>query len=149
MNAGGALAQALHDAARRVACVASGRSLADDPAARRAALLDLTHGTLRRYGRVQAIVRERSRRGEADALVQALLWCSLYALDSGRYADYTVVDQAVRACGLLERWNAKGYVNGLLRSYLRQRASIEARLRAEPEACYQHPAWWIEAVRAA
>ena len=29
----------------------------------------------------------------------------------GRYAEYTVVDQAVRACGLLERWNAKGYVN--------------------------------------
>jgi 16S rRNA (cytosine967-C5)-methyltransferase len=146
MSAGGALAQALRDASRSVARVASGRSLADESAAR-TALLDLTHGTLRRYGRVHAIVRELSHRGEPDALVQALLWCSLYALDSGRYADYTVVDQAVRACGLLERWSAKGYVNGLLRSYLRQRASIEARLRADPQAHYQHPGWWIEAVR--
>ena len=42
---------------------------------------------------------------------QALLWCALYALESGRYAEYTVVDQAVRACALLERWPAKGYVN--------------------------------------
>ncbi|HEX6064147.1 MAG TPA: hypothetical protein VFZ04_07995, partial [Longimicrobiales bacterium] len=89
------LAQELRDAAQLVAHVAGGRSLADEGIeAPRAALLDLTHGTLRRYGRVQAIVRELSRRGEPDAAVQALLWCSLYALDSGRYADYTVVDQA-------------------------------------------------------
>src|SRR5437868_6088582 len=97
-----------------VARVATGRSLAEEferlseagSESPRAALLDLTHGTLRRYGRVQGIVRELSHRGHADALVQALLWCALYALDSGRYGEYTVVDQAVRACGLLERWNA-------------------------------------------
>jgi 16S rRNA (cytosine967-C5)-methyltransferase len=144
------LAQELRDAASLVAHVAGGRSLADEGIeAPRAALLDLTHGTLRRYGRVQAIVRELSRRGEPDAAVQALLWCSLYALDSGRYADYTVVDQAVRACGLMERWNAKGYVNGLLRSYLRERGSLEAQLRNDAQAHHQHPAWWIDAVRAA
>jgi len=59
-----ALAPALRDAAQAIAEVAAGRSLADqlqgfgaagDPP--RAMLLDLTHGTLRRYGRVQAIVR--------------------------------------------------------------------------------------------
>jgi 16S rRNA (cytosine967-C5)-methyltransferase len=148
MKPAAALAQALRDAARLVARVAAGRSLADESIQTpRAALLDLTHGTLRRYGRVQAIVRELSRRGPPDASVQALLWCSLYALESGRYADYTVVDQAVRACGLLERWNAKGYVNGLLRGYLRQRGSLEVRLRADREARYQHPVWWIETVR--
>ena len=115
----------------------------------RAALIDLTHGTLRRYGRVQAIVRQLSRRASGDALVEALLWCSLYALESGRYADYTVVDQAVRACGLLERWNAKGYVNAVLRGFLRERGSLEARIQADVEARYQHPRWWIEIVRAA
>ena len=88
---------------------------AEDGASARGRCSDLTHGTLRRYGRVQAIVAALSRRGQPDALVQALLWCSLYALESGRYADYTVVDQAVRACTLLERWTAKGYVNAVLR----------------------------------
>src|SRR5439155_3343251 len=119
MTAAGALAPALRDAARMVARVAAGRSLADEfirvaeegMGTPRAVLLDLTHGTLRRYGRVQAIVAELSRRGQSDPLVRALLWCSLYALESARYADYTVVDQAVRACTLLERWTAKGYVN--------------------------------------
>jgi 16S rRNA (cytosine967-C5)-methyltransferase len=152
-----ALAAALRDAAPMVERVAAGMSLAADFERRaeggsetpRAALIDLTHGTLRRYGRVQAIVRQLSRRASGDALVEALLWCSLYALESGRYAEYTVVDQAVRACGLLERWNAKGYVNAVLRGFLRERGSLEARIQADVEARYQHPRWWIEILRAA
>jgi 16S rRNA (cytosine967-C5)-methyltransferase len=147
-----ALAPALADAARVVSRVAGGRSLAEelDAAGRsttRAALLDLTHGTLRRYGRVQAMVRELSHRGTSDTQLEALLWCALYALESGRYASYAVVDQAVRACGLLEKWNAKGYVNALLRAALRERSSLEARIATDAEARYQHPKWWIEAAR--
>jgi 16S rRNA (cytosine967-C5)-methyltransferase len=149
------LAEALRDAAAVVARVAAGASLAEEferlaeegAATPRAALIDLTHGTLRRYGRVQAIVRQLSRRGEGDALVEALLWCALYALESGRYAEYTVVDQAVRACAALERWSAKGYVNALLRALLRERGSLEARLQADEEARHQHPRWWISLVR--
>ena len=148
------LAAARQDAARIVARVAAGASLADEIErharhASRAALIDLTHGTLRRYGQVQAVVRELSRRGAPEPLVESLLWCSLYALESGRYADYTVVDQAVRACGALERWTAKSYVNALLRSFLRERGSIEARIRGDLQARYQHPRWWIEIARAA
>ena len=150
-----ALASALRDAATIVARVAAGASLAteferfaDEGASTpRAALIDLTHGTLRRYGRVQAIVRQLSRRSRGDPVAEALLWCSLYALESGRYADYTVVDQAVRACAMLERWSAKGFVNALLRGYLRERTSLEARIQADAEARYQHPRWWIDLLK--
>src|SRR5688500_449895 len=151
-----ALGPALRDAARSVAQVAAGRSLADELErfgaagdSPRAMLIDLTHGTLRRYGRMQAIVRALSRRERPDGLLEALLWCALYALESGRYADYTVVDQAVRACGLLERWPAKGYVNAVLRSFLRERGSLESRIQADDEARYQHPRWWIDILRRA
>ena len=152
-----ALATALRDSAGIVARVAGGASLTaeferlarHDAETPRAALIDLTHGTLRRYGRVQGIVRQLARREHGDAIVEALLWCSLYALESGRYADYTIVDQAVRACAGLERWSAKGYVNAVLRGFLRQRASLEARLRGDPQARYQHPRWWIEQLQAA
>ncbi len=157
MTHGAALAAELAQAARVVAQVARGKSLADEferlgadiTRGSRAALIDLTHATLRRYGRVQAIVEALSRRGPPDALVQALLWCALYALESGRYGEHTVVDQAVKACVLLERWTAKGYVNAVLRGFLRERAAIEARLGGDPVAMHQHPAWWIELVRAA
>ena len=103
------LAEALAAAALLVAKVAAGRSLSAEiqragetgTDSAHAALTDLCHGTLRRYGRSQALVAALSRRpGTADPLVEALLWCAFYALESGRYADYTVVDQAARACML-------------------------------------------------
>jgi 16S rRNA (cytosine967-C5)-methyltransferase len=151
------LADALAEAARMVARVAAGASLADEfvriaeegSATPRAALIDLTHGTLRRYGRVQKIVAELSKRPGNDVLLEALLWCALYALESGRYAQYTVVDQAVRAAGLLEKWAAKGYVNAVLRGALRGKAMLEASIAADPQALHQHPRWWIDAVREA
>ena len=152
------LAEALAAAAALVARVAGGRSLTAELAgatdgsatASRAALADLCFGTLRRYGRSQAIVAALSRRAATtDALVEALLWCALFALESGRYADYTVVDQAARACIAMGRAGAKGYVNALLRAYLRSRTALAARLAADPVAHYQHPGWWIERVRAA
>jgi len=150
------LASQLAQAARIVARVAAGTSLTEElgrlsAEAResRAALIDLTHGTLRRYGRVQAIVAAFARRGRPEPLVEALLWCSIYALESGRHRDHTVVDQAVKACGLIERWPVKGFVNALLRGLLRDRTGLESKLSADPEARYQHPAWWIEALRTA
>jgi 16S rRNA (cytosine967-C5)-methyltransferase len=98
----------------------------------------------------QAIVAALSRRaGASDPLVEALLWCAFYALESGRYADYTVVDQATQACASLRRVGAKGYVNALLRGFLRARPMLDARLAADPVAQHQHPAWWIERARAA
>jgi 16S rRNA (cytosine967-C5)-methyltransferase len=149
------LAPALAEAARTVASVAAGRSLSDAMQRRaesaddslRAAQADLCYGTLRAYGRVQLIVAALSRKGAPEPRLQALLWCALTALDAGRYAPYTVVDQAVRAAALLELWPARGYVNGLLRSYLRERDALERRIAQDPQALYQHPLWWIEAVQ--
>jgi 16S rRNA (cytosine967-C5)-methyltransferase len=152
------LAEALAAAAKRVARVAAGRSLAreledadrDAAAGARGALADLCYGTLRRYGRSQALVAALSRRAQAsDPLIEALLWCALYALEAGRYADYTVVDQAARACLILRRARAKAYVNGLLREFLRARGGLDARLGTQLAARYWHPEWWIERVRAA
>lgn len=158
------LAEALAAAAALVARVAAGRSLSAEleragelgvesssaSPRSRAALADLCYGTLRRYGRSQAIVAALSRRAAAaDPSVEALLWCAFYALESGRYADYTVVDQAGRACAAMQRAGAKGYVNALLRGFLRARPTLAARLAADPVAHHQHPAWWIERVRAA
>ena len=145
-------------AAALVARVAAGRSLSAElerveqgaAGGSRAALADLCYGTLRRYGRSQAIVAALSRRaGATDPLIEGLLWCALYALESGRYADYTVVDQAARACVLMQRAGAKAYVNALLRNFLRARAGLEARLGADAAAHFRHPAWWVERVRAA
>ncbi|MCX7961367.1 MAG: 16S rRNA (cytosine(967)-C(5))-methyltransferase RsmB [Burkholderiales bacterium] len=154
------LAEALALAARRVARVAAGASLAsdaepfDEPAegperTLRAAVTDLCLGTLRRYGRSQALVARLSARASTpEPLAAALLWCAFYALESGRYAPYTVLDQAARAADRLGLARAKGYVNALLRAFLRRRSEIEAAIARDPAARWQHPRWWIARLRA-
>jgi len=37
----------------------------------------------------------------------------------------------------------------VLRSFVRQRAPLEAKIAAHPEALHQHPRWWIDALRSA
>ncbi len=138
-----------------MARVAAGRSLNaallhatdDEASASRAALTDLCFGTLRNYGRVQALVRHLARRADIEPVVESLLWCALYALRSKRHAAYTVVDQAVRACELLGKTRAKAFVNATLRACLRQERALEARLASDPVARWQHPAWWIARVQ--
>ena len=137
-----ALAQALRDAARdrgarRRAARASPASSSASPRKRsdtpRAALLDLTHGTLRRYGRVQAIVAELSRRGAPDRAGRGAAVVRALCARIGRYARvHGGRPGGARLRGCSSSWNAKGYVNALLRSFLRERAALEARIARRP-----------------
>jgi 16S rRNA (cytosine967-C5)-methyltransferase len=139
-----ALAGLLAEAARLVSQVREGKSLAEIPARATPAggVRDLTYGTLRCYRWGPAIVAALATRSP-DRPLDALLWCALYALNTGRYAAYTVVDQSVRACAILGLARAGGFVNGILRSYLRRRTELEELAGADLEAHWQHPAWWI------
>lgn len=147
------LAQILSDSARIVSRVVEGKSVSAEfsrvpvQGMARAARLDLTHGTLRRFGLSQAILAALTHRGAPEPLVQALVWCALYALESGRYKPYAVVDQAVRASAQLDHPHARGFVNGVLRRYLRDREAIVAAAERAPEARYRLPQWWLDELR--
>lgn len=114
----------------------------------RGAVMDMTYGTLRRYGRGDALVDALAHRGTPDPEIRALLLCALHAIESGNYAAHVAVDQAVRACVELKKPAAKGFVNALLRRFLRERAVLEGRLACDPVARAMHPAWWIDRLRA-
>ncbi|MBI3376088.1 MAG: 16S rRNA (cytosine(967)-C(5))-methyltransferase RsmB [Betaproteobacteria bacterium] len=134
--------------------VLEGQSLSDArevqaKTASSAAVTDLAYGALRRFGRDQAVLRALSARGQIEPGLRALLLVSLAALESGRYANYTVVDQAVHACVHLRKQRVQGFVNAILRAYLRERERLAPILEANPEARFQHPEWWIRRVREA
>jgi 16S rRNA (cytosine967-C5)-methyltransferase len=111
--------------------------------------MSMAYGTLRRFGRGDAIIAALAHRGVPDARVRALLLSALYAIESGTYAEHVAVDQAVHACALLGKPAAKRFVNGLLRTFLRERSAIESKLANDPVAQLMHPAWWIDGVRTA
>jgi 16S rRNA (cytosine967-C5)-methyltransferase len=73
----------------------------------------------------------------------ALLWPTPAA---PAYADHTLVDQAVAAAR--ERHApAAGFINAVLRRFIRERATLVAAVEQSPLGAWNHPPWWIERLR--
>ena len=147
------LAAALLDAADIVARVMAGESLAEGALervtpGRRPAVQDIVYGTLRRYALGEALLAPLLGKRPWPR-VHALLLTALFRLDTWPEAPHTVVDQAVEAAGTFAAGRYKALVNGVLRNYLRQRESLLAGLAGQDEARHQHPAWWLDKLRAA
>jgi len=117
------------------------------PLAQRAALQDLSYGTLRFYGQLQAVLGLLLRKPLSDERVRFLLLVALYQLQQGRSAPHAVVDHAVRAAqGLNPRLG--GLANAVLRNFLRDRAALTEQAVRQPEARWNHPQWWVDELRA-
>jgi 16S rRNA (cytosine967-C5)-methyltransferase len=79
----------------------------------------------------------------------ALLWPAGVpgqAPEAPLYAEHTLVDQAV-AAARLRTPAAAGFVNAVLRRFLRERDAVVEQARNSPLGAYNHPQWWIERVQ--
>lgn len=113
----------------------------------RALVQELSFGSLRHLGFLREALRLLARR-PPEAEVESLLWIALYQLAHTRAPAHAVVDQAVSACTALGKASAAGFVNAILRRFLRERNEITTAALATPEGRWSHPRWWIERVRA-
>jgi 16S rRNA (cytosine967-C5)-methyltransferase len=113
----------------------------------RAALQDISYGTLRFLGELDAALDELLERPLKDDAVRALLRVALYQLVHTRAAPYAIVDHAVRASVQRGRAAAKGLVNAVLRNFLRRRDEVLAAARQRETGRYSHPQWWIDKLR--
>lgn len=139
----------LGPAASCVAAVRAGRSLSDAlaavPAPQRPAVQALSFHTLRRLAAARAVLallaeRPPPARTEALLLVAlALLW-RIAPDDPLPYAPHTVVDQAVTA--ERRRGGRDGFVNAVLRRWLRESEARGPLLRRDPVVARNLPAWW-------
>jgi 16S rRNA (cytosine967-C5)-methyltransferase len=138
-------------AARAVAEVLAGRSLAEvlpAPAVAerdRALVAELVYGACRWFHRLDFFLARLLQRPlkPREAELRALLLIGLYQLVQTRVATHAAVDETVAASRALGKDWAAGLVNGVLRTFLRDRASLEAAADADPAAAYAHPAWLV------
>ncbi len=114
---------------------------------RRALVQELAYGTLRHWGRLDALAQALSAKPFSDPLLASLVAVALYQLDHTRAPAFAIVDHAVNAAGATVRPAAKRLVNALLRRYLRERDDLNRAAEASPVAHWSYPAWWIDAVR--
>jgi 16S rRNA (cytosine967-C5)-methyltransferase len=143
------LATLLQHGAAAVHAVRAGESLTTAlercPQGARAGAQALSFHALRWLGSAQALrtrLAPRTPPPEVDAVLLsalALLWPGASAV----YTEHTVVDQAVAATRLVAPRSA-GFVNAVLRRFLRERDALCAAALRDPVARHNHPLWWIE-----
>lgn len=111
--------------------------------AQRAALQDLSYGTLRFYGQLDALLRALLHKPLTDRRIYYVLLVALYQLQYSKAAQHAVVDHAVRSAQMLNA-KASGLVNAILRNFLRSRAALLEQAAQHAEGKYSYPQWWVD-----
>lgn len=107
---------------------------------------DLSYGTLRQLGRLRYLLGRLTDRPLKPIELSGLLLVALYELSGRDTPAYAAVNEAVDLAGRLFP-RAKGFVNAVLRSYLRGHAELDVAAERNLEACWNFPSWWIEKLR--
>ncbi len=144
--------QLLDQAAQAVHGVRQGASLNDAlarvPVLQRPGVQALSFHGLRWLGsamELRALLASKQPAPPVDALLVlalALLWPG----EAAPYAEHTLVDQAVTAVRQRAP-QAAGFVNAVLRRFLRERDALVAAVGHSPLGAYNHPAWWVERLK--
>ena len=150
-----ALHRLLDHAADAVQAVRDGRSLTDVlarvPAEMRPGTQALSFHALRWLGsamEARNLLAPKAPPPQVDALLLtalSLLW-SGWPDEEPPYPEHTLVDQAVTAARHRTP-AAAGFINAVLRRFVRERSAIEAAVRHTPMGAYNHPLWWIERIK--
>lgn len=123
------------------------KGFSNTTAQQRGAAADLSYGTLRYYGEVNAYLTQLLEKPLSNKHVTALLLVAIYQLLHDQAEDFTVVNQAVKAASYAKpRW-AKGLVNGVLRNFLRQKNALADKIKHIEVATYSYPQWWINKLK--
>jgi 16S rRNA (cytosine967-C5)-methyltransferase len=153
-TASGAAADVLAAAARALRAVAvDGRSAEDaieqvgaSPALR-ASVRAVTLGSVRWYLSLEPRAARLLQGKPLAPVLRTLLVAALHQLDHSRNPVAATVSSAVDAARLLRQPRAAAMINALLRRYLRERESLQAAVRRDPEAASAHPLWLLEALQ--
>lgn len=117
----------------------------------RGAAQDLSYGTLRFYGEIDAYLVRLLEKPLTDDRINALLLVAIYQLLHDKADTFTVVNQAVHAVSQFKKpapksW-AKGLVNAILRNFLRQKDQLGVAVKSSEVAIYSYPQWWINKLK--
>ena len=107
---------------------------------------DLAFGALRSYGKTKFVINKLVKRPPSNLLISTLLHIALFQLIFNRSNPYTVVDQAVSASNSVNKRHT-AFVNGVLRTFLRERVIILEEAESNEEAKYSYPIWWINQIK--
>ena len=109
----------------------------------------LLYTTVRHRAQVELLLRKLVQK-EPQENIKAVLSIALALLLENKEKNFVVVDQAVDAVKALThtKW-AGGFVNAVLRNFLRNRTQLTDSFKTNLSARYNAPGWWISKIRQA
>jgi 16S rRNA (cytosine967-C5)-methyltransferase len=123
----------------------------------------LSFAVMRHYGTaltLRALLATRTPSVPADALLCSVLALALQpgagdastapsgAASGASYAAHTLVSQAVEAAKRNPATQAQAsFINACLRRFLRERDALLEQVLRQPQAQWNHPAWWVQRVQ--
>lgn len=113
----------------------------------RGATQDLVYGTLRHLTRLESYLNALLSKPATDEEVRCLLLAALYQLAYAKTPEHAAVNQAVDAARSLNKDWAAGFVNGVLRNFLRRRQELIAQAERRDTTRFSTPRWWIDKLR--
>lgn len=109
----------------------------------------LLYTTVRHRAQVELLLRKLVQK-EPQENIKAVLSIALALLLENKEKNFVVVDQAVDAVKALThtKW-AGGFVNAVLRNFLRNKTQLTECFKTNLSARYNAPGWWISKIRQA
>ena len=108
---------------------------------------ELVYGVLRNRRLLDHHIGELSRT-PIERLDESILWVlrlALYEIDFLRIPDHAAVHQAVELCRQFRKASAAGFVNAILRSFLREKPTLPEGASARALAVrFSHPEWLVQ-----
>src|SRR5690606_29983916 len=117
----------------------------------RALFKAMCFGVCRTLPRLEAIASQLLEKPfkSRDADVQALLLLGLFQLLYLRIPAHAAVGETAGAARLLGKSWATRVLNGCLRRFTRESATLQAEADRDPAVALLHPRWWVKTMRQA
>jgi len=114
-------------------------------------LQEICFGTCRWYFQLDAMLVQLLEKPlkARDLDIQCLLLTGLYQLHYLRVPEYAVVNETVAATLVLKKQWAKGFVNAILRAFIRDRARIAELASLREPGLHAHPHWFVKRMKTA
>ncbi len=115
----------------------------------RALFHELCYGCLRHYEYLDAIANALLNKPlkAKDSDIYALILLGLYQIHFLRIPDHAALSETVNAAKVIRKLWAKGFINGVLRNYIRNKIQLDTAALKQPEAEHRLPGWLLNRIR--
>ena len=114
----------------------------------RGLIKEILYGTFRWYIQLEYIQNQLIDKPikKKDSLLKYLIIIGLYQLKFMRIPNHAVVSETVSTCEEMQMTWAKGLVNAVLRSYIRESKNLDCLSKKNKIVEFSHPKWLIDMI---